>query len=124
MSLHRRWRALIREIVYVLDVDDGTGSPSLTKVMALALVALACVAVLRQLPVQGNVVLLTVVAISAAFGRSVWLRYLSRGQWSLAARDETQQVTQNITATVEQIRSRRGPDGTEPAGKVPQAFDD
>jgi hypothetical protein len=122
-TLHRRWRALVREVVYVLDLDDGQGNPSMTKAIALALVVLAFVAVLRSLVVSGNVVLLVVVAISAAFGRSMWMRYLTRGKWSLSGRDETRTERRTIDIR-EEIIARRAEDGTEPAGKVPQAFDD
>ena len=100
MKAHRWWRALIREIVYALDIDDGNGSPSLTKMMALALVVLAFLAVLQKLSVSGNIVLLVVVAISAAFGRSAWMRYLSRGTWNTAA--STVDVTERKTTDIRQ----------------------
>lgn len=119
-ALGRWWRVVVREIVWILDLDDGEGAPSVTKIMALAVVVLAFIAVLRKLPVQGNVVLLIMMAISAAFGRSMWMRYLARGHWTLSGKD----VTTTKTVTVKEILERRGPDGTEPAGKVPQAFDD
>lgn len=120
-ALGKWWRVLVREIVWILDLDDGEGAPSVTKILAVAVTVLAFLAVLRQLPVSGNIVLLIAMAISAAFGRSVWMRYLARGQWSLSGKDTTSTQRIDIRQT---IRERRGEDGTEPAGKVPQAFDD
>jgi hydroxyethylthiazole kinase-like sugar kinase family protein len=120
--IKRWWRAVVEEIVWVLDLDDGTGAPSLTKVISSGTFWLAVLAVLLSLPVSGTVVALVIIAMTGAFGRSAWMRYLGRGSWNLSASDRTETITERVTR--EDILSRRGEDGTEPAGKVPQVFGD
>lgn len=116
----RWWRVVIGEIVWALDWDDGTGAPSLSKVISSGTFWLAALAVVVNLPVSGNVVALIAIAMTGAFGRSAWMRYLGRFNQNLSAEDRTT----HTTVTREEILSRRGEDGTEPAGKVQQVYDD
>jgi len=84
-----RW---VRWLVWATDTDDGKGQgdPSLAKGLAFAFGALTVVAVLLGKPVSGTQLGLAVVAISAAFGRSVWVRYLARFSQTNVAMDVTQ----------------------------------
>lgn len=111
------WRRLMRELlIWPFDLDDGTGdgSPSLTKIMAWIALLVACIAILRSLPVTGTQVTLIIIAISAAFGRSIWRAFLQRGSWSQTASDSTSKVTSIIRQEIAARRKEGADDGTEP----------
>jgi hypothetical protein len=105
-----------REIVWGLDLDDGTGdgSASLTKILALLAAVVAFVAILREKSVSGTQVTLIVVAISAAFGRGIWKLWLTRGTWSATATTTTTRTEQVIREEIANRRAQGAEDGTEP----------
>lgn len=105
-----------REFVWALDLDDGTGdgSASLTKILALVAFIVAAIAILRSLEVTGTQVTLVIIAISAAFGRSIWRAFLQRGSWSQTASDSTSKATTIIRQQIEARRQEGAEDGTEP----------
>lgn len=110
------WRRVWREVVWAMDWDDGSGdgSASLTKMMATALLVLACIAILRRIPVSGMQSLLIAMAISAAFGRGMWKHYLTRGSWSASTSDTTSRVTTHQIQEIVERRKAGAEDGTEP----------
>lgn len=110
------WRRAWREILWALDLDDGSGdgSPSLTKWLALMTALVAFVAILKSLPVSGTQVTLIVIGISAAFGRSMWKHWLSRGTWSFGATDTTSRAEHVLRQQIEARRKEGAEDGTEP----------
>lgn len=117
------WRAVLTEIVYAFDLDDGRGNPSMTKMMALAMAVVGIIAILWQLSVSGNHIWLMVLAGAIAFGRHTFNKFLDRGRFSLASKDETIRETQEIT--VREIQERRdATTGIDPAGKVEEPFGD
>ena len=83
---------LVRWLVWATDTDDGKGrgDPSLSKGLAFAFGVLTLVSVVSGLPVSGTQLGLAVVSLSAAFGRSVWVRYLGRFSQQNVALDVTQ----------------------------------
>lgn len=105
----RLWKWL----VWALDLDDGgdKGSPSLTKWLALVFGVLVVYSVWAQKALSATHVTLASVALSAAFGRSVWKAWLGRASFGLTARAEHR--TEDVT--VRQILERRDPEqGVEP----------
>ncbi|MBX3173266.1 MAG: hypothetical protein KF709_02585 [Gemmatimonadaceae bacterium] len=85
------WRRPIREFVWSFDLDDGTGdgSPSLTKIMALSYAVVGVLSVPLGWTITGTQLTLAVIAISAAFGRSMWRHYLARATFAHATSDTT-----------------------------------
>ncbi len=102
--LARVWKG----IVWALDLDDGQGdgSPSLTKWLALVFGLTAVLAILLGLSVTGAHVTLAIVAISAAFGRSMWRHFLASKTFTMAA-------TEARTYT-EIVQRRDAGEGVEP----------
>ena len=106
------WRRLLREVaIWPLDLDDGTGdgSPSLTKLLALLYALLGVHVIVEQIPVSGTQLTLVIIAISCAFGRSVWKLWLSRGTWSFGASDTTSRAEVTTRTLIEQVQARRDP---------------
>lgn len=102
------YRRVWREIVWALDLDDGTGdgSASMTKGMALLFGLLTVAAIWLGKPISGTQITLATIALSAAFGRSMWRAFLQRAQFTQSASD----ATVRTEATVEQVQARRDPD--------------
>lgn len=101
--LRRVWKG----VIWAFDLDDGqgTGSPSLTKWLALLFGVTVVISILFGLSVTGSHVTLAVVAISAAFGRSMWRHFLASKTFTMAATDakvRTEIVTRrDVTEGVE-----------------------
>jgi hypothetical protein len=81
----------VRFLLWITDMDDGSGSgdwerssPSATKVLGAAavLVGLWIMAVTRR--ADGAAVSLVALGITAVFGRSMWKLWLARNTWSSA----------------------------------------
>lgn len=105
----RLWKWL----VWAFDLDDGAdrGSPSLTKWLALVFGILVVYSVAWERPLSATHVTLASVALSAAFGRSIWKAWLGRASFGLTARAESRKED----VTVRQILERRDPEqGVEP----------
>ena len=105
------WRRWVRVVAWSLDLCDAHEAPSLSKGIAAA----AAVVALRDAWVRGFSVLnvsALALAVSAAFGRSVFMNWLNRNQW---------QATTNTTVTVDaakvaEVLARRDHErGVEPA---------
>jgi hypothetical protein len=113
----RAWRRLCFELVVrPFDLDDGTGdgSPSLSKMLAWLAFTVAAIAILKKLEVSGTQVTLIVIAITAAFGRSMWKQWLARGTWAFNASDSTSRTTTIIRQEIAERRKQGDEDGTEP----------
>lgn len=107
------WRRLLREVaIWPLDLDDGTGdgSPSLTKILALIYALLGVYVIMEKVPVSGTQLTLVIIAISCAFGRSVWKLWLSRSSFTFGATDTTSRAESTTRAIVEQVQARRDPE--------------
>lgn len=95
--------APVKAFVWTLDVCDAAGSPSLSKGIAAAVALVA----LRDAWLHGfsalNVSAMAL-AISAAFGRSVFMNWL--GRWSLASTTSATAITNttiDAAATVKAV---------------------
>ena len=88
-----RWLAApVRALVWTLDVCDDKGDPSLTKMLALGIGAVALRDAWLHKFTALNVAALALAA-SVAFGRSLFTRWLNR--WSFASTSST-----NVSASV------------------------
>lgn len=79
MNASRWLSAPVRAIVWTLDVCDPKGAPSLAKMLALGVGAVAMRDAYRQGFTAANVAGMAL-SLSAAFGRSVFMRWLDRWQ--------------------------------------------
>jgi hypothetical protein len=109
MKATRILSAPVRAIVWTLDICDPKGAPSLAKGLALGFgVAAARDAWMRGFTAM-NVAAMALV-LSAAFGRSVFMNWLARSNFSSMA---TTNVSASVALTgdaakvVEAIRNRR-----------------
>lgn len=87
------WRGFVSTIAWSLDLCDTKESPSLSKGLAAAVGIVA----LRDAWLRGFSVLnvsAMALAVAAAFGRSVFMNWLSRNQWSA-----THSITTNTNLT-------------------------
>lgn len=115
-AISAAWRAVVREVVWTLDLDDGSGSPALTKGIAVATGVVAVVSVFAQIHVSGTVVALFALAAAIAFGRSTYLKWLGRNTWKGWTKDETEKSDATVTLRQEILKRRQDgkEDGTEP----------
>lgn len=105
---------LWRWVVWALDLEDGgaAGDPSLTKLLALLAGLLVVYSVVTARPITATHVTLTALAVSAAFGRSMWRAWLNKTTFAVSSREERSVRD----TTVHQILERRDPEsGVDPA---------
>lgn len=101
---------------------DGWFGLSLTRLLAIYFGWMAVEVSVEAKHISGNAVIVIVFCLAAAFGKGTFSLALAKWRASSVSTDSTVNATLRVTS--EEIKARRGEDGTEPAGKVPQAFDD
>lgn len=101
---------------------DGWHGVSLTRLMAIYVVHGTMVIAAEAKRVSGNDVIVVIACLSAAFGKGIYEKFLLR--WMGASRSTDTTITETVRITQEEITARRAPDGTEPAGRVPQVHND
>ena len=114
MTATKLLTAPFRALLWLLDLDDGRGNPSFSKIVAAVFVAVTVKLLLNaKLEDLGPATVALILALLAAsFGRSVFLRYLDRSNINLQA----QANYQRIDTTTRQIIEQRDPErGIDPA---------
>lgn len=112
------WRKFLRgAFVWPFDLDDGSGdgSPSAAKMIAWLFAFLVVASVLFRLPISGVQFGVMAMVLSAAFGRSMYSRWLTRHESRVSATDTTSRTENRSVQEILQRRELGKDDGTEPS---------
>jgi hypothetical protein len=106
------WKRLACNLSWLVDVEDGRdkGAPSQAKILAYVFAARLCIGA----TITGAEVGAWALVISAAYGRSIWSKYLGRMSFAATTTDTTSRTEQRIRTEVVERRKLGAEDDSEP----------